>query len=157
MSDETVTLYDENGNAVQVPKPESPNARQMRERIEALEVEARRAKELEAELGQMKRGVALRDAGLELDAARQKALEAVHEGEWTPEAVRQTATQLGWASPTPDVPPEEVDAFGRMQAAFTGASTPTPNADADFDARLASATSEREFRELYERSGRPMV
>lgn len=150
----TETFYDIDGNPIEV---ETPNVRQMREHIKTLEDETARLKALETENAQLKQGEAIRSAGIELDEIRRKAFEAAHNGEWTPEAVRDTAVKLGWAAPPPPpVPPEEVAGFQRMDAAYTGGTTTPPDPEAALDAKLAQANSEQEFLELYRNSGRPI-
>lgn len=155
MPDETVTLYDAEGNPVEVPKPESANVRQMRERIQQLETQAQEAETLRQQLAQRDRISAIAATGLQLDETKLSALEAVHSGDWTPEAVTQTAIKLGWAQPPPPlVPPAEQDALARMNAAQQGGVTTPPNPEAELDARLAQAKNEAEFMEIYRQSGR---
>ena len=150
----TDQYFDADGNPVEIP--ESPNVRQMRERIEQLEAEANRAKDLEAQLQGVQRTHALSSAGLQLDEVKQKALEAVHQGEWTPDALKDTAVKLGWMEATPPVPPQEQQSLGRMEAAIQGGNHVPPNADVELDQRLAQARTEQEFIEIYRQSGRPL-
>ena len=71
--------------------------------------------------------------------AKMKALFSTHEGEYTPDALRATAQDLGFvAPPPPDVPEEETEAHDRMFRASAGAS---PTGDAVDDAsRIAAMT-----------------
>lgn len=155
MSTET---YDQYGNPIEPEdhqQQESANVRQMRERIKALEAEAAAKTELEAKIAGYERNDALRAAGLELDEKRRKALEAVHDGDWTAEKLRETAVTLGFAQPPqPDTPPAEVQAHQQMQAAASGGNVGIPDRDAELDAKLVQARSADEFMELYRQSGR---
>lgn len=148
-------LFDADGNEVIVPE-ESPNVRQMRERIKELETQAQRAADLEAQFATQQREAAISGAGLELDATQRAALEAVHTGEWTPEALKATAVNLKWAQPSGPTP-EELAAMQRVNDANTGGGTPPPNPEADIDARLAQAKTQAEFMEIYAASGRQIT
>jgi hypothetical protein len=152
---DTTILYDAEGNEVQV-ETESPNVRQMREQIKQLEAEAQRAKDLEAQLATTQRLSALTAAGLELDETKRAALEAVHQGDWTPDAVKQTAISLGWAQAENQPTAEEIAAQARMAAAQSGGGAPVTDAEALLEAKLAEAKSPAEFMEIYRTSGRPL-
>lgn len=142
--------YDPNAQ----PDPnESPNVRQMREHIKNLEAQAKEGTEAKGRVEQLERQLVVRDAGLNLDPKQLKALQAVHEGDWTPEAVKATAGELGFgqAPPAPQnqPTPEELAALTRINQATSGG-TPVPPADpGDTSARLrafvAEGHSEREF------------
>lgn len=152
---ETITLYDADGNPVEVEKPEPANIRQMREHIASLEEKAKQADELAKENTALKQQSALSGAGLALDEDRLTALNAVHKGEWTPEAVKETAVRLGWAeAPAGQTSTAEQEALARMQAARTGGTTSPPDPDAEIDAKLAAAKSPAELMEIYRQSGR---
>lgn len=155
---ETEILYDANGNPVEVTKPESPNVKQMRERIEALEARDKLATELEEKLAKRERSDALRDAGLQLDEDRVTALQAVHKGEWTPDAVKETAVKLGWAQAAPpqQKTPEQ-EAQDRLDAARTGGTTTPPDPEALLDAQIAAAKTPEELLAIYRQSGRPIA
>lgn len=128
---------------------DSPNMRQLREELKATKA---RASELEAQAArasELERQLTLRDAGLELDPFQLKALGAVHEGDWTPEAIRDTAAKLGFTAPAPapsTVPAAELAALGRMNAVSSGA-PPGPPMDRmeERNNRLLQAKSEQEF------------
>lgn len=149
--------FDDPNNPID-PANEPPNVRQQRERIKELTAENKDLVERAARADQLERELALRDAGLDLNERQRKALSAVHEGDWTPERLRETATDLGIPvpQPTPPVPPEVVSAGARMDQASAGAQIGAFSADADLDARLRGATSEAEFDRIYRESGRPM-
>jgi hypothetical protein len=155
--EETETLYDADGNPVEVTKPESANVKQMRERITQLEAEAKRAGELEAQLAGVQRQTALQAAGITLDDVKRSALEAVHQGEWTPEALQATAVSLGWMEQKNQPTPEEQAAQARTQAAQSGGTTTPPDPEAELDARIAAAKSPEELLEIYRSSGRPIA
>lgn len=112
------------------------NLRQLREK-------ARRADEAEAENQTLKRQLVFADAGLKLDPMKRKALEASHEGEWTPDAVRDTAVKLGWAdAPPPDVPNDEFKAHDEIARAAAGAQPAMPE---DFSAAIKACKTEGEL------------
>lgn len=152
-----ITLYDADGNPVEVDEPESPNIRQMRDHISTLEEQAKRVPELEQALTTLQRTNALRDAGLQFDETKMAALQAVHAGDWTADSVRETAIKLGWADPVSSLPPEEQAALQRLEAARAGGTFVPPNAEDVLDARLREAKSEKELLEIYRQSGRSMV
>lgn len=118
--------------------------RQMREHITQLEQRANEAEAKAAKADQLERQMAIRDAGLELNAKQLRALEATHEGEWTPEAIKASAAELGIGAevtpppPTPAVPPEEMAAAQRLTNAATGAVQTNTSPDDDFTARSAA-------------------
>jgi hypothetical protein len=119
-----------------------------------LEAKAKRGDEAVEELAQAQRELALHKAGLaDLNDKQVKALAAAHEGDFTPEALQATATELGFTKPEPaeqeqpevpsnNQPPENVlglpteqargsevdlEAIQRIAAASAGA--PQSNAD----------------------------
>lgn len=157
MPDNTITLYDSDGNPVEVEKPEPANIRQMREHIATLEAEAKKAADLEVELTTLRRATALKDAGLAFDEDRMVALQAVHKGDWTPEAVKETAIKLGWAQADAGATDEERQALERMNAARSGGTTVPPDQEAAFQAKLAGAKNAAELMAIYRESGRPLV
>lgn len=105
-----------------------------------LQSKADKAEEMEARALAAERRLALVDAGLTLSEKQRKALEATHEGDWTPEALRASAAELGFAEAPPppsNVPPEELAALGRINDASLGAEVRPPSADAELDAQMA--------------------
>lgn len=116
-------------------------AKELRQENRRLAKEAKRAQELEQQLQSYQRADALRGAALNLTDRQRKALEATHDGEWTPEALRATAVDLGWAQPPPpDTPPTEQAALERItQAAASETSSEVHATD-----RIASAQSPEE-------------
>lgn len=150
------TLYTEDGDPVEIDD-ETPNLKQQRDRIKALEAQVAEKEQLEAKVRQFEQSEAMRGAGLELDEVRRRAFEAAHQGAWDAEAVRATAVQLGWAAPPdPAVPNEEIAGHQRLQAAFTGGTTTPPDPEQELDAKLAGASNQDEFMAMYRESGRPI-
>ena len=141
---------------------ESPNVRKMRERINELEARAKRADELEALEAARQRQSLVSEAGLTLNDAQRKALETVHEGDWTKEAILRTATSLGFPvpAPAPDPVADDLAAHQRVAQVTAGAgglSSAPLSEDQEFDARLAAAKTEDEVLALYRGSGRAMA
>lgn len=110
-------------------EPDTRNDRK-EENLRQLREKARRADEAEAENQRLKRQLVFADAGLKLDDMKRKALEASHEGDWTPDAIRDTAVKLGWADPPkPDVPAEEFQAQDAIARASSGQQAAPPADD----------------------------
>lgn len=87
-----------------------------------LQAKADEADELRARIENMERQAVIRDAGLDLSDQQRKALEATHEGDWTADAIRQSATALGWIGAAPQgVPAHEAAGHQQMVNAATGA------------------------------------
>lgn len=152
-----ITLFDSEGNPVEVDEPESPNIRQMRDHIATLEEQAKKVPDLETELATLKRTYALRDAGLDFDDTKMAALQAVHQGDWTPDAVRETAIKLGWAEAPNPLDAEERAALERINNARNGGGQNPPSAEDALDARLRAAKTEAELMQIYRDSNRPIV
>lgn len=141
---------------------EPANVRQMRERIKELEGKAKERDELEAQLTTMRRQSIVSESGLTLNDAQRKALETVHEGDWTKESIIQTAASLGFPVPPPSPDPvrDDLAAHQRMADVTAGAgglSSAPLSEDQEFEAKLAAAKTEDEVLALYRSSGRAMV
>ena len=139
---------------------EPPNIRQMRNEIKALKTEAAARQAAEEKADKLEWELAIRDAEIPLDALQRKALLAVHEGERTSEAIRDTAMKLGFAAappPSPEVPAQHFAGLGRISDASAGAPTGVTDPDAELTERLRSAKSEAEFDAIYRASGRAMA
>lgn len=118
--------------------------------IPGLRKQARKASKLEKELAAERaarekdaKELAVRRAGLDLTERQIRALYAAHDGELTPESLRETAIELNFASAAPETRPEE-EAADRLRQAAAGADAPA----ADAKARLVEETtdvSEQEF------------
>ena len=89
-----------------------------------------------------------------------KALAAVHSGDWTAEAVKGTATSLGFITtppPAPVVDDPNLAVIDQIAAASNG-TEPTPaSRDAEIDAALDKAQSAEEYLATYRAAGRPVV
>lgn len=141
---------------------ESPNVRQMRERINELEARAKRADELEAQLEANRRQTLVSEAGLTLNDHQRRALETIHEGDWTKDAILQTAASLGFPVPPPAPDPvrDDLAAHQRVSEVTAGAgglSSAPLSEDQEFEAKLTAAKTEDEVIALYRQSGRAMV
>lgn len=141
---------------------ESPNVRQMRERINELEARAKRADELEAQLEANRRQTLVSEAGLTLNDHQRRALETIHEGDWTKDAILQTAASLGFPvpPPAPDPARDDLAAHQRVAEVTAGAgglSSAPLSEDQEFEAKLTAAKTEDEVIALYRQSGRAMV
>lgn len=123
-----------------------------------LQAKADRADEAESRAQAAERRLALNEAGIELDPLQRKAIEAVHDGEWTPENLRTTAEKLRFVEPQakPDVSADEMAIHDRIAGASAGSQIKPSDREADIEARLAAAKTEKEFDEIYRSSGRPM-
>jgi hypothetical protein len=129
-------------------EPETPQPQQRRQPTEAeiriWRKNARKWEQAEPELTKLQReNLLLRTPGLnDLTPTKMKALFSTHEGEFTPEALRATAEDLGFVQPPPpEVPDQEVQAHQRIAQASQGADTSTP----DPLAGALGATTEAEF------------
>ena len=151
---------------------DNPTIQQMRERIRTLETEAKQAEDVREENIRLVRQIAVRDAGLELNDRQRKALEATHEGDWTPELIRQTAADLGFPGvttvQTPTVPADELAALGRINQASVGGGNVPADAETEIDnqlkaldaevrsGRMSNERASAEFDRIYRQSGRAM-
>lgn len=111
--------YDDDGN--EIPEEESSVIKELRKKAE-------RADQADAETKTLRTENALLKAGLgDLSDRQRKAILATHEGELTAEALKETATDLGFTSPTasteesPAVSEEEQQGHERVSAATTAA------------------------------------
>ena len=127
------------------PEADSGPMRQMRKQIRDLEKQVKASQTAAQEAEQLRReNLILRTPGLnELSDRKIKALFATHDGEFTPDALKATAIDLGWVQPPePEVPDAEREAHARMEGVATGASSATAH---DPVADALSAGSEDEF------------
>lgn len=106
---------------------DSELVRKLRRQLRDTRKEAKRAADLEKELGDFRKEKAVKDAGLSLTTAQVRALLRDHteEGrEMTAEALTATAVELGFVTPsTEDVPAEDLDT---EQAITTAQATGRP-------------------------------
>lgn len=113
---------------------EDPNLAQLRKKAE-------RADELEKQLADAdavrKENIALK-AGLKLSDKQMRALMSTHEGDWTAEAILESARELGFvrdAEPEePKVPDSELAAHDRIVDASSGGTPSTWDPHAEIDA-----------------------
>jgi hypothetical protein len=71
------------------------------------------------------------EAGIKLTPKQLTALLATHEGEQTPEALKATATELGFYKPEPDVAPDVQAAHEAVAQVSQGAQTQPQKISAD--------------------------
>lgn len=113
-----------------------------------LRKKAKRADALEDENGTLRQKVAILEAGItDLTPAKQKALLAAHEGDLSPEALRATATDLGFIAeekPEPQVSAEEQAAHQAMAEA-TAAAEPSEAQVKTLQDRMRAAKSPEEL------------
>lgn len=125
------------------PEDDSPVIRTLRK-------DAARAGELEAENQRLQRELVFVQSGLNLNDSQRKALAAVHEGDWTPDTIKQTADSLGFikpAEPEPapvGVPTDQIAAMERVNAASGGQPPPPP----DLVAQINACKTPQELDEL---------
>lgn len=107
---------------------DSPLVKKLRRQLKAANKKAAQVDELNAKVTQLEQGNVVRSADLKtpdgkaLSDKQVSALLKVHDGELTPEALRATAVDLGFAAPPePAVPPEELDTHQRVAEASAGA------------------------------------
>ena len=137
-------------------EPEQPPARQRREptpaEIRIWRNNSRKWEEAESRLTTLEReNLLLRTPGLSNLTDRQmKALFATHDGELTPDSLRETAQDLGFvAPPEPDVPEAEAAAHQRTINASAGSD---PH-QADPLASVLAAETQEEFWERARAAG----
>lgn len=98
---------------------QEPSASGLRAELEKAQ---KQAKELAEQNAALARENAISKAGLgELDAIKLKAVTAVHEGDLTPDSLRQTAMSLGYVEEKPEVKPETVAAQQEIEQIRAGA------------------------------------
>ncbi len=115
--------------------------------IRNLRKEAKQAKTEKDRADAAVRELTLHKAGLgSLSEMQMKALNAAHEGDWEPESIKATATELGFLhtdTPKPDgpqIPADELASMQRMASAAGG--TPPPPSNLDTEAGLMAAIGE---------------
>lgn len=136
-------------------EPDDPQEPSESSVIRELRQKAKRADDLAAENDALRKESAITKAGLDLTPAQQTALLAVHEGEFTPEALAATHATLfggGKAEEAPQVPADEVEAQQRVQEASASpeAADAHPETLAE---RIGRANTEAEVRALLAEAG----
>lgn len=129
-----------------------------RAHIRDLEAKAKRADELEAQLAQAQRDAAFIQALGPSTDPRLDYFRRGYQGDVTPDAIRQAATDAGFladgsqpapaAAPPAGMSPQDLAAHARMAAASDGAGATT--APPDLAAAIAAAQSEAEVMALLE-------
>ncbi len=125
----------------------------LRKEVKRLSKENRRLAGLETENASLKTTLAIRDAGLTLNDRQLKALLATHDGESTPELLRKTAEELGFAEPIPDNDPADEAAHSQLEAARKGASTVS---QPSYEDEIAAAKDKDEVIAIARKHGRPV-
>lgn len=126
--------------------------------IKGLRKQAERVDAAEADAVAARRELTLHKAGLgDLSDKQLKALGAAHEGDWEPELLKATATELGFvrqpgeAETTPQIPAAELEAHQRVANAASGElPPPTP----DLTAAIKAAQSQDELVAILRNAGR---
>lgn len=140
---------------------EEPNPRDLRQQLKAAKAEAKEAKERAERADRLERELVTVKAGLSLNERQTVALQAAHDGTWTPDAIRKTAEELGFITAPPPPPPPVDDpslsAHDQIAAASAGTDAPPASRDAEIDAQILKATSEAELLAIYRNSGRPLA
>lgn len=97
-----------------------------RQQIRAMERDAKQARKAQEELAEARREIALTRAGLgDLSPAKQKALLANIDGDFTADAAKAAAVELGFLQAEPDSAPDvERQQMEQMSQASAGASDP---------------------------------
>jgi hypothetical protein len=125
-----------------------------------LAAKAAEAEALRTKVARLEQEGQIRDAGLNLNETQRAALSAVHSGEWNPEAITKTASNLGFITipePPPVVDSPDLSAHAQIAAAAAGTEPPPASRDAEFESRIAQAQTAEEFQAIYREWGRPMV
>jgi hypothetical protein len=141
-------LYDDDEETE--PEP-NPNEAKKFERL--FKKQEKLAAEAQAKAAALEQKLAVRDAGLNLTQTQLDALVKVHQGEWEPDALRQTASDLGWVQtePEPETPEPDLAGYARLTNAAGGTQEAPP---ADYLAMIHNAKTEDEVLDIVERLGR---
>ncbi len=126
--------------------------RTLRNQLREKSKRAKQADELEAKVTSYERREALKEVGLtDLSPRKMKALEASHEGEWSPEGVRETAVELGFLTvEQPDETDEALEAHDRIGRATVGAGRPAAHGVITSDVYMAwPMHKRRDFQHQY--------
>ncbi len=128
----------------------------LRARVKQLEKENKELRSFETENKSLKQKDALREAGLDLTGKKLTAFLAAHgEGESTPEALKATAIELGYAEPEPDHDKADEDAHKQISDTTTG--TRQQGQQASYEDEIASARNSEEVIAISQKHGRPVA
>lgn len=150
MSANPEDLYDDDDIEVEAPNPnlnETKKLQRLLAKAEKLQAEA------DAKASRLEQELLVSRAGLELSPVQMAALQAVHQGEWDVDALKATATDLGFvkAAPEPSTPEPDLAGYQRLQNAAAGGSE-APGVD--WAAAIANAQTEDEVLTIMEKLGR---
>ena len=135
MSQQTYTLYDEDGNPVEVPvqEPETPPGERTPQEWAALRQEKKARKDAEEKLTALERRDAIREAGIDTSSPLGKFFADKYDRDPTPEAVKAAALAAGFvdseAAPPATTDPavaESLAAAERIAAASPGSGVIEP-------------------------------
>ena len=119
--DDTTEEFDEEFDE---DNPLGRTVKNLRKQLKQAQKDLRDAQAGSAAAEEARREIALLRAGLDLKPSQIKALTATHEGEWTPEAVKVTAEDLGFISASSEVSNDEIQTLNRMSEATRGSANP---------------------------------
>ena len=137
MSQQTYTLYDEDGNPVEVPvqEPETPPGERTPQEWAALRQEKKARKDAEEKLTALERRDAIREAGIDTSSPLGKFFADKYDGEPTAEAVKAAAIAAGFVETGDPAPGQtapdpaiaaSLEAGERIAAASPGAGVIEP-------------------------------
>lgn len=93
--------------------------------------------ELSDQLVKTQKTQAIKDAELTLNDVQLAALEASHQGEWTADALKATAENLGWVKEESAPVVNAQEAASLERAASLGAGARTPDLSAELESKIA--------------------
>lgn len=157
MSNQTTYDQDDDDDVEEPQNQQEPNlVKQLRGQLKEATKRAKQADELQTKLTSIERKSAFQDAGLTLNDKQRQALEAIHQGDWSADAVRQTAVEMGWAQPTEQQQEvsKAISGQERIAQAVQGSSATPPASEALIES-IKSASNEAEILALLQTAGRP--
>jgi|SRR5580765_474238 len=145
MSEETNNLQTNDDGTQANSQQDNPDIRNLREK-------AKRADTLESDNSRLARENSLLKAGVNnLTEKQLTALNAAHgDGEITPEALRKTAEELGFAQPIPETSTDEQQKHQQVNDAASGSTRPEQQPLVD---QYAQANSPAEVLDLVRKNG----
>lgn len=155
MSNQT-TYEQDDDEEVEEPQQQNQEPNFVKQLRKDAKRSAKEADELRAKLTSIERKSAFQDAGLTLNDKQRQALEAIHQGDWSADAVRQTAVEMGWAQPTEQQQEvsKAISGQERIAQAVQGSSATPPASEALIES-IKSASNEAEILALLQTAGRP--
>lgn len=123
----------------------------LRKHLRDLEKEVAELRKEKAEAAQAKRELAFAKAGIPMDTPMAKYFIKGYDGELTPEAIKEAATEAGLVAGVKVNPlQEEANAWKRSNQVSNG--TNLEDEPVDWAARIANASSEKEVMEILDRA-----